>query len=94
MSLRYDRICRILNCRCLPMKPIRLLIVLSLAPVSQAFAHGGHFHLDEETLEKIFQFMDDVYRWFVGHLPLMFGALVAMLVLLAIGKAVRSRSNG
>ncbi len=73
------------------MKKTVLSLSLFLVLVPRAFAHGGHFHFDEETLEKIFQFMDGVYHWFVGHLPVMFGVVVGMLVLLAIGKAVRTR---
>ncbi len=75
------------------MKQTFLSLSLFFASFPQAFAHGGHFHLDEETLEKIFQFMDDVYHWFTGHLSVMFGIVVGMLVLLAIGKAVRARSS-
>jgi|GEM_PF-3026875 len=71
---------------------LKALVLLAMAP--PALAHGGHFHLDEETLEKIFQFMDGVYQWFISHLPLMIALLVAMLVLLAIGKVILTRSNG
>ncbi len=75
------------------MKHPLLSISLLLAASPQALAHGGHFHLSEETLEKVFQFMDAVYAWSIGHLPLMAGIVVGMLVLLAIGKAILTRTG-
>ncbi len=50
------------------MKTIICLTLLTAAPA--ALAHGGHWHLDEETLEKIFAAADAVYGWFAANLPL------------------------
>ncbi|BCX82909.1 hypothetical protein MIT9_P2500 [Methylomarinovum caldicuralii] len=48
-----------------------------------AFAHAGHWHLDEETLEKIFGAADAVYQWFVGNAVVI--ATVTLVVLTVWG---------
>ncbi len=48
-----------------------------------ALAHSGP-HLDDETLELVFQFMDRVYQGLVAHLPLAGGIVVGLLILLAV----------
>ncbi|HHJ39811.1 MAG: hypothetical protein AXA67_06495 [Methylothermaceae bacteria B42] len=74
------------------MKRLVMTLLLPLA-VSRAYAHGGHWHLDEETIASVFQVADNIYQWFAGHLALMGGIVVGLLVLLAIGKAIASRDH-
>ncbi len=70
------------------------LLFLMLGPsASKAMAHGGHWHLDEETIASVFQVADNVYHWFTGHLALMGGIVVGLLVLLAVGKAIATRAH-
>jgi len=40
--------------------------LLSLFPAA-ALAHAGHWHLDEETLNRIFAAADAVYGWFTEN---------------------------
>ncbi|XSG85330.1 MAG: hypothetical protein ACPW60_01080 [Methylohalobius sp. ZOD2] len=68
---------------------IGLLSITSQA----ALAHGGQWHLDDETLESIFQFMDRIYHGFITHLPLMVGIVAGVLILLAVIKVIRTRSG-
>ncbi|GAB6067127.1 hypothetical protein JCM13664_04450 [Methylothermus subterraneus] len=63
------------------MQASRIAIAL-LAPPSSALAHSGP-HLDEATLEAIFQFMDRTYENFLTHLPLIGGIAAGLLALLA-----------
>ncbi|WP_152485947.1 hypothetical protein [Methylohalobius crimeensis] len=58
-----------------------------------ALAHGGQWHLDDETLESIFHFMDRIYHAFIAHLPLMAGIVAGVLILLAVIKVIRTRSG-
>jgi hypothetical protein len=65
---------------------------LSLGAIPVALAHSGP-HLDDETLEAIFQFMDRTYQGFLAHLPLIASIAAGLLVLLAAVKLLRRRSG-
>lgn len=53
-----------------------------------ALAHSGP-HLDDETLEVIFQFMDRTYQGFLTHLPLVGGIVVGLGIVLAVMRCWR-----
>ncbi len=58
-------------------RPTTLLALLTAAPA--ALAHGGHWHLDEETLEKIFAAADAVYGWFAANAVVIAAVIVVVL---------------
>ncbi len=59
-----------------------LLALLTASPLVRA--HGGHWHLDEETLEKIFAAADAVYGWFAAHAVAIAAATLAGLTAWAV----------
>jgi hypothetical protein len=62
-----------------------LLVLLS----PKALAHGGEMHLDEETLEAIFQFLDRTYAAVLARLPLIAGIALGLALLWAGVKILR-----
>ena len=64
----------------------RLLITISAVWFFPrlAQAHGGHWHLDEETLAKIFGAADAVYQWFAIHAVTIATVIVAVLTVWGI----------
>ncbi len=66
-----------------------LLILLS----SKALAHGGEIHLDEETLEAIFQFMDRTYAAVLSRWPLVAGIALGLTLLWVGVKILRHRAR-
>lgn len=69
-------------------KTLKIGLLSTLSP--PALAHSGP-HLDEKTLEVIFQFMDLAYQSLLPHLPLAGGIGVGLLIVLAAIKAIRTR---
>ncbi|MCX8049478.1 MAG: hypothetical protein N3A55_07440 [Methylohalobius sp.] len=59
-------------------------------PSAPVLAHGGP-HLDEKTIEAIFQLADRFYLGFVTNLPLIAGVLAGVLLPLVVIRIFRRR---